>query len=315
MGNPEIYQLRYFVETAKHERMSTASNELGISEQALSKAIKNLESQLGEELFVRSSKGLSLTEFGRFFLTRARIAVEAMQFVEDSPSDYTKKYRKTISLGLPASCLADHGGSLNPANLSALQKQYPDIRFVFVEATPAVIGQRLKEGTLQFGICADLDGRLLENFVLGEYLLVSLVHTDNPLSQKDSITLKDVTGGMIAVFSDNTVMTRFLKMHAVKASISPVQLSPVDPGELIMNKDTFMFMPQQHAYRVVKAPHVKILPLVDEQGAQMKVSLCLSWMNTLVLGEPELALAKHIACLYGKTFDRQPASPQTDLGH
>lgn len=61
----ELSQLCYFLELCKFGSMSKAAESLNISPQGLSAAIRRLESELGVELFFRSSKGMVLTETGK----------------------------------------------------------------------------------------------------------------------------------------------------------------------------------------------------------------------------------------------------------
>ena len=67
----DLVKLRYFYTTAKLENVSLAAKELSISQPALSKAITNLEAELGMDLFFRSGKRISLNENGRFLFKRA----------------------------------------------------------------------------------------------------------------------------------------------------------------------------------------------------------------------------------------------------
>ena len=70
----ELYKVFYTV--AKHKNITKASKELLISQPAISKSIKNLEQQLGGNLFVRTKRGVKLTEEGqklRKMLTAFRI--------------------------------------------------------------------------------------------------------------------------------------------------------------------------------------------------------------------------------------------------
>ena len=63
MINFELY--RIFVAVAKEENITRASEKLNISQPAITKQIKNLESQLNMILFERKSKGLKLTIAGK----------------------------------------------------------------------------------------------------------------------------------------------------------------------------------------------------------------------------------------------------------
>ena len=58
----ELYQLRQFAAVAKYENMTRAAESLNVAQPAVSKTIRNLESELGAELFERTGKGLRRTE-------------------------------------------------------------------------------------------------------------------------------------------------------------------------------------------------------------------------------------------------------------
>ncbi|WCN07221.1 LysR family transcriptional regulator [Streptomyces sp. M92] len=70
-------RVRAFVHTAEELHFGRAAGRLAISQQALSKRIARLESQLGTELFRRGGNGVHLTDAGQRFLAPARQAVDA----------------------------------------------------------------------------------------------------------------------------------------------------------------------------------------------------------------------------------------------
>ena len=71
--NLDLYKVFYHV--AKNKNITKAANELNITQPGISKAIKNLEEQLGCSLFIRTKTGVILTEEGKvFYETRGLIA-------------------------------------------------------------------------------------------------------------------------------------------------------------------------------------------------------------------------------------------------
>ena len=76
-------QIRYFVATAEHGQVSQAAGELGISQSAITTAIKELEQIVGVELFTRSTQGMDMTPAGRQFLFHA---YEILNKVEEATS-------------------------------------------------------------------------------------------------------------------------------------------------------------------------------------------------------------------------------------
>ena len=73
----ELYRVFYVV--AKHKHMTKASEELHISQPAISQSIKKLEEQLGGTLFLRSNKGMELTEEGKMFYEYVKGALELIK--------------------------------------------------------------------------------------------------------------------------------------------------------------------------------------------------------------------------------------------
>lgn len=78
--NIELYKLFYYV--AKNKNITKTANELMISQPALSKSIKNLESQLGCSLFIRNKSGVILTEEGQTFYEQIKQAMEIIDNAE-----------------------------------------------------------------------------------------------------------------------------------------------------------------------------------------------------------------------------------------
>ncbi|MHC4851468.1 MAG: LysR family transcriptional regulator, partial [Planctomycetota bacterium] len=67
----ELHQLRCFVAVAEEGGFNSASSRLHITQPAISYQIKQLENELGQSLFVRGSRGVSMTQAGRVLLEHA----------------------------------------------------------------------------------------------------------------------------------------------------------------------------------------------------------------------------------------------------
>ncbi len=70
-----ISQLEYIIAVEKYGSINMAANQMFVSQSLLSSAIKGLEEELGQPLFLRSNKGIKLTSFGKEFLPYARSVV------------------------------------------------------------------------------------------------------------------------------------------------------------------------------------------------------------------------------------------------
>jgi len=77
-----LTQLRYVIEVADSSSMNEAARNLFISQPSLSLAVKDLEEEVGVELFKRTNRGISMTSEGEEFIGYARQVVEQYQLLE-----------------------------------------------------------------------------------------------------------------------------------------------------------------------------------------------------------------------------------------
>ena len=88
-----LTQLRYAIMVANSSSMNEAARNLFISQPSLSTAIKELEEEIGVELFRRTNRGISVTPEGEEFLGYARQVVEQYALIESKyvAKEQTKK--------------------------------------------------------------------------------------------------------------------------------------------------------------------------------------------------------------------------------
>ena len=95
--NLELYKVFYVV--AKNKHMTKASEELHISQPAISQSIKKLEEELGGTLFIRSNKGMELTSEGKMFYDYIKSALELIQNAENEFTLFKDLSKGSIKLG------------------------------------------------------------------------------------------------------------------------------------------------------------------------------------------------------------------------
>lgn len=93
----ELYRVFYVV--AKNKHMTKASEELHISQPAISQSIKKLEDQLGGALFLRSNKGMELTEEGKMFYDYVKGALELINNAENEFTAFKDLSKGEIKIG------------------------------------------------------------------------------------------------------------------------------------------------------------------------------------------------------------------------
>ncbi|MBR4693651.1 MAG: LysR family transcriptional regulator [Bacilli bacterium] len=95
--NLELYKTFYFV--AKNNSITQASNELMVSQPAVSKAIKTLESDLNTSLFNRNKDGVSLTNAGELLYAKINKAMELIISAEEDLDGLNNLEQGTINIG------------------------------------------------------------------------------------------------------------------------------------------------------------------------------------------------------------------------
>ena len=96
----ELYRVFYTV--ANNGNITKASEELNISQPAISKSIKNLEEQLGGNLFVRTKRGVILTEEGKEFYSYIKQAIEYINNAENKFTELVNLETGCIKIGVSA---------------------------------------------------------------------------------------------------------------------------------------------------------------------------------------------------------------------
>lgn len=113
MSGLETRQLRYYVAVAEELHFGRAAARLGMAQPPLSRAIRDLERQLGVQLLIRTTRQVTLTPAGETLLTDARLALDAVAAAEHR----VRRHRRTPTLRLALK--ADFDAGLLPKILDA----------------------------------------------------------------------------------------------------------------------------------------------------------------------------------------------------
>ena len=142
----ELYRVFYVV--AKNKHMTKASEELHISQPAISQSIKKLEDQLGGTLFLRSNKGMELTEEGKMFYEYVKGALELINNAENEFTSFKDLSKGEIKIG----CSATLTKLVLMDVLKEFHKDYPNININITNGLTKDLLNDLKLGKLDFVI-------------------------------------------------------------------------------------------------------------------------------------------------------------------
>ena len=144
--NLELYKTFYVV--AKYKHMTKASEELHVSQPAISQAIKKLEEELGGALFVRSNKGMDLTEEGEMFYSYVSGALKLINDAENEFGSFKRLTKGELKIG----CSSSLTKLVLLQALKEFHQDYPGIKINVVNELTSNLISDLKLGKLDFVI-------------------------------------------------------------------------------------------------------------------------------------------------------------------
>ena len=142
----ELYRVFYIV--AKNKHMTKASEELHISQPAISQSIKKLENQLGGTLFLRSNRGMELTEEGKMFYEYIKGALELINNAENEFTSFKELSKGEIKIG----CSTTLTKLVLMDILKSFHYDYPNININITNDLTSNLINDLKLGKLDFVI-------------------------------------------------------------------------------------------------------------------------------------------------------------------
>lgn len=183
------FRVKVFHSVAVHLNFTKAAEELYISQPAVTKNIKELETELDAKLFDRLSNKVALTEAGRIVFDYAEHVLELDKKLTFDLSTLKQKYAGQLKLGASTTI----GQYILPSILAKFHEQHTDIALVLLNDNTEKIERALLRNEIDLGI---VEGSSKNNqikyipFIKDE--IVAIAHTSQPLSKKDEISLSEL---------------------------------------------------------------------------------------------------------------------------
>jgi Transcriptional regulator len=186
----DIRVLKYFLAVAQEENITKAADLMHTTQPNLSRQLTDLENEVGQKLFERGSRKVSLTEEGVFLAKRAK---EIVQLLERTEADLAL-FNEVTSGDVYIGAAETHAMRLIGHAIQSLRKNHPQILYHFLSASTAEVLDQLNKGLLDFGILVDpVDPQKYEHFRLPvNDTWGVLMRRDSPLAKLKAIRPKDI---------------------------------------------------------------------------------------------------------------------------
>jgi DNA-binding transcriptional LysR family regulator len=280
----ELRHLRYFVGVAEELNYRKAAERLHVAPPALSRQVKDLESELGVQLLDRDTGGVRLTDAGAAFLAEARIMLAQSQRAVTVAQEAAKGLRGQLTVGYVGPILM----RFMPASLLAFHQRFVGVEIVLEEMPLADQIAALVSGAIQIGFTTEIDARLprgLRHIKIVCSPVRAVMEREYHLAGSSKVALAELAREPLLCLSlrkgspplHGELIRRIFSAHHLK----PGPLRRIEGSEAfraaLESRVGVSLIPEIGG--LSRSPALAFLPLKDT-GADLKVCLHALWRDT-----------------------------------
>ncbi len=193
----DVHALRTFVEVARQQGFTRASETLHVTQPAISKTIRALEEELGTPLLHRERRSVKLTDAGRIVLERAQGVLDSLRVIEQEVVELAALRRGQLRMGMPPIV----GVTFFPALLAEFHRAHPGIALELREAGSHDVEARVASRDLDVGaVVLPTDEATFETMPFVHDELRAVLHRSHPLAGRRSLVLRELAGAPFVLY-------------------------------------------------------------------------------------------------------------------
>ncbi|MBF9069135.1 LysR family transcriptional regulator [Streptacidiphilus fuscans] len=271
----EMRQLQHFVSVAEEQHFTRAAERLMISQSGLSASIRALERELQAALFVRSTRGVRLTEAGRALLVEAERILAQERAAREAVAAVQGVLRGTLTLGAEQCVPGVHVAGL----LAEFRRRCPQVEIRLRQSGSAALTAAVAAGRLDvaFAYRTEADPEQLRSVSLTSQPMIALCHPDHSLAKAGTApALRDLDGEVFVDFHPDWGPRRVT--DAAFASLGmrrTVALEVNDVHGLLDLVDEGLGVAVVPRHFACKRPRLAALPLRDNGDAAYEAAALL----------------------------------------
>jgi len=220
-------QIEAFLEVARRQNLSRAAEALFVSQPTLTARLQGLEAALGEQLFVRTRRGMRLTEAGDTFLPYAEHAMRALADGRERLSELRRGMAGRLVLGAPPTVST----YVLPALLARFSADHPAVRLAVKTGTSEEILELVLHDQVQLGIIRALANPEIESVPLYTDTLVLIAGPEHRLARSRAggqARLADLAGEVLVLFGRSSSYLDFTTATFRQAGVLPGSVLELD---------------------------------------------------------------------------------------
>ena len=224
-----LHQFRFVQEAARRNlNLTEAAKALHTSQPGVSKAIIELEEELGIEIFARHGKRLKrITEPGQHVLKSIELILREVGNLKRIGEQYSAEDSGTLSIATTHT----QARYVLPEKVAALRAAYPKVNVSLHQGAPAQVARMLIDEVAEIGIATESLSEYSELVTLPcyEWQHMLVLPTDHPLARKERITLEDVAAEPLITYHPSfTGRTKIDQAFAARKLQPRIALEAID---------------------------------------------------------------------------------------
>ena len=213
-------QIEAFLEVARYQNLSRAAEALFVSQPTLTARLQSLEASLGEQLFVRTRRGMRLTEAGEAFLPYAAHALRALADGRERLEELRRGVAGRLVLGAPPTVST----YTLPALLARFSADHPNVRLAVKTGTSEEVLDMVLHDQVQLGIIRALANPEIETIPLYTDTLVLIAGPGHRLARSPAgrqARMADLAGEVLVLFGRSSSYLEFTTASFRQAGVLP----------------------------------------------------------------------------------------------
>ena len=287
----EFNQLYYFLQVCKYGSFSKAARNINITQQAISKSISKLETEINLPLFNRSSTGVTLTQYGLFLQKRSENIINELDYISLQLKQLSEDAHNTYTIKL---CVSSAMASFLSFDIfKQFQLIHSNINILVSEDINLECEKKVLNGDIDAAITiGPFDNTKFDIIQLTSYNMLAIVNTENNLALNNEITFEDLKNQQLVGVTNKS--DYYLLEQCKKVGFEPnivfSSMDVVSNYSYCSNHNCIGFGAENILRKIAPTPSVRLIPFKDDK---FKIGICLITRKSITKPNPLETLTKY----------------------